>query len=157
MILSYHTPFNLRKQVGSYDCPSCAKPVIPETCGFYQCLWRYSGLKTGDKNRLITTDWRKADDGSYHRFEGADGGNAVDWDRLFIETRPLPYDLDPLEGKSLDDYICPICLDFVESYDRHQTPCNHLFHKGCVAVWLALSHHCPLCRSEQPELLTDAS
>jgi hypothetical protein len=44
---------------------------------------------------------------------------------------------------------CSICLsDYVPSDEVRTLPCDHLFHKGCIDVWLAHHKTCPLCRGK---------
>lgn len=66
------------------QCPECHKEVVPSTCGFTECTWRYKGRKAGETDVLVGK-WKEARD-NYHRFteEGQ-----VEWDRLLIQARPL--------------------------------------------------------------------
>ena len=39
---------------------------------------------------------------------------------------------------------CPICYEMVQSYDRFETPCNHIFHVDCISR--IIKNTCPMCR-----------
>ncbi|XP_059452489.1 RING-H2 finger protein ATL54-like [Corylus avellana] len=46
-----------------------------------------------------------------------------------------------------DNKRCPICWeDFEEREEVTLTPCNHMFHEGCIMAWVNTNSHCPLCR-----------
>ncbi|XP_016083997.2 E3 ubiquitin-protein ligase Praja-2 [Ornithorhynchus anatinus] len=45
------------------------------------------------------------------------------------------------------DLTCTICCqEFVENDVITKLPCNHYFHKLCIAAWLQKSATCPVCR-----------
>ena len=47
------------------------------------------------------------------------------------------------------DTDCPICYEDLRSAKEEQSSCDeclHLFHRGCVAIWLRTNQSCPLCR-----------
>jgi hypothetical protein len=50
-----------------------------------------------------------------------------------------------------DDPTCAICLENIEDINEGiRTSCNHVFHRTCLAEWLAKSvsqNSCPACRS----------
>jgi len=43
-------------------------------------------------------------------------------------------------------YQCSICYDYINNY--HITPCNHIFCKNCIQIWLTKNNSCPYCRQE---------
>ncbi|MED6199945.1 hypothetical protein PIB30_080587 [Stylosanthes scabra] len=46
------------------------------------------------------------------------------------------------EGKS-----CAVCLeDFEAKEEVMVTPCNHMFHEGCIVPWVTSKGQCPVCR-----------
>ncbi|KAF7035804.1 hypothetical protein CFC21_046598 [Triticum aestivum] len=55
---------------------------------------------------------------------------------------------------------CAVCLGALDERERvRQLPaCNHLFHQGCVDVWLMSNASCPVCRAKaEPAAPTRAS
>ncbi|OEL38450.1 hypothetical protein BAE44_0000531 [Dichanthelium oligosanthes] len=44
---------------------------------------------------------------------------------------------------------CPVCLGEVKPKEKvKQLPvCTHLFHEGCIDVWLRSQRTCPVCRT----------
>jgi hypothetical protein len=43
---------------------------------------------------------------------------------------------------------CTICLEtFVPGEQVVVTPCNHMFHPGCLTPWVKGHGNCPVCRS----------
>ncbi|CAN6362211.1 unnamed protein product [Urochloa humidicola] len=54
------------------------------------------------------------------------------------------------EGEATEEE-CAVCLVTYEAGDALRTmPCAHAFHEHCIFGWLAVSHHCPLCRFALP-------
>jgi transmembrane E3 ubiquitin-protein ligase len=50
---------------------------------------------------------------------------------------------------------CSICYDAIDIRDRQKymlAPCNHLFHRECLAQWMDVKMECPICRTELPAL-----
>lgn len=50
---------------------------------------------------------------------------------------------------------CSICYDAIDIRDRLKymlAPCNHLFHRDCLAQWMDVKMECPICRTELPAL-----
>jgi hypothetical protein len=58
--------------------------------------------------------------------------------------------LEDLEDAPQQDTVCCICLAECRDCDViSQLPCGHLYHKGCVDQWFAVSAKCPLrCKLE---------
>ena len=42
---------------------------------------------------------------------------------------------------------CSICLENIKN-DRKELSCGHLFHKGCIDLWLNKNTNCPYCRKQ---------
>ena len=158
--------------LGERRCPECKSVVVPTTCGFTDCMWRYRGRKTGETN-VLTGPWKKAGD-SYHRFEE---GREVKWDRLLIQARPLvkprgrrepstaerptPTTTTPLTALFEIDHTwgsCTLCTDGSCDNDEAAAPlevlpCGHRFHADCLAGWERDSGVvCPNCREVWPPL-----
>jgi len=146
---------------GQYVCPECYEKVVPTTCGFNNCTWRYKGRKAGETNVLVG-QWREAGN-SYHRFE--DGGE-VAWERLLIQARPL---LDREVHNSTHTaaaptataiahvpvtidhtWVCCTRCDGSLSGPGRETAvlqCGHRFHVHCLAGWENDAKIvCPNCR-----------
>ena len=48
-----------------------------------------------------------------------------------------------------ENYQCIICMEsFVENEDVKKLPCEHIFHKECIAQWLTNEKTCPFCKNE---------
>lgn len=61
------------------NCPMCKKFVKPETCGFYQCSFRFLGImETSNGPEKYKSDWRKIYGDKYYRFNE---DNKCDWIR----------------------------------------------------------------------------
>ncbi|KAF8743874.1 hypothetical protein HU200_013515 [Digitaria exilis] len=47
-----------------------------------------------------------------------------------------------------EERACTICLEtFLAGEQVVVTPCNHIFHQGCIAPWVKGHGTCPVCRS----------
>lgn len=46
--------------------------------------------------------------------------------------------------------LCPVCLEDVEAGEmvRQLPACGHLFHVGCIDMWLHSHATCPMCRCD---------
>ena len=55
----------------------------------------------------------------------------------------------------MDDNLCPICLDTIDSdKDCLTLKCNHKFHKKCIKLWFKQKQICPYCRMPHYEFYT---
>ncbi|EGZ22146.1 hypothetical protein PHYSODRAFT_299570 [Phytophthora sojae] len=137
--------------------------VKPITCGFYDCMWKFEGLRSTDGFALSST-WKDASGEKYHRFNADESSGSVEWESLLIVARAGagPKNAEKVEvadpgqtssGKLKDP--CPICWTTLESSNEGAittTTCGHTFHTQCVDTWS--SHYCardslsscPLCR-----------
>ena len=113
-------PFDMHK----CKCPLCDTQVMPITCGFNNCRWKWGGTRFefakppsihGEKK------WQVADD-AYHSFCPKDGGNGgkAQWLRLLICT----------ESSTQEPIVCSLCLlpgtDNIKVYE-----CGHKLHTMC--------------------------
>ena len=116
-------------------CPQCRKPIIPVTCAFNNCEWKYSGIKLegeGSQQRpkvVESADWQTAGD-AYERFpEGP--SNEVHWVRLLIIARKSTGRMSTIEGAvtagSGGNMECSVCAEAVNRFssDAVSTPCGH--------------------------------
>ncbi|GMF47291.1 unnamed protein product [Phytophthora fragariaefolia] len=67
---AYYTPFNLLKD-NTAKCPICGTRVKPFTCGFYDCVWKFEGVKASDGLSIISP-WKNASGHKYHCFDVAE-------------------------------------------------------------------------------------
>lgn len=135
--IAYNKQVICRKEICSFDisnkanCPSCNEAIIPVTCGFYSCFYRYDGM-TSDKTR-ISSNWTKI--GREYKYFSEQ--NKIEWDYLIITTKNI---YDDIYNKE-----CPICLEnvsFGENLD-----CGHKYHPNCIKTWFEKGNKCPLCRA----------
>ncbi|GBG30764.1 Transmembrane E3 ubiquitin-protein ligase 1 [Hondaea fermentalgiana] len=75
---------------------------------------------------------------------------------IFVPARFLPpkYDYNRKIPERLRDTQCAICLLTVTGVDEEHmiTPCNHLFHRDCLRVWINEKLECPTCRAVLPPI-----
>ena len=134
--------FDLIEDRRKCECPICHKQVIPTTCGFNNCRWKWVGRKIDQQTQrpvTIRADWKVADD-AYHYFDETKSGTA-NWLRLKITTK---------QASDVKSWliICAICLDYaVGATETDTLPCGHTFHGKCISEWLKRSSTCPLCRA----------
>ena len=133
--------FDLIEDRHKCQCPICRQQVIPTTCGFNNCRWKWVGRKIDQQTQrpvTIRADWKVADD-AYHYFDETKSGTA-NWLRLKITTD---------HAQVSDKYVtCAICLhSAVVATETDTLPCGHTFHGKCISEWLKRSSTCPLCRA----------
>lgn len=52
----------------------------------------------------------------------------------------------PLDDE-LTGAMCSLCLDeYTGELDITKLPCDHVFHRTCIKIWITRSNACPLCR-----------
>ncbi|KAH9128242.1 hypothetical protein AeMF1_001567 [Aphanomyces euteiches] len=94
-------------------CPLCLSPFTPITCGFYQCKWRFEGVRYGSGMHM-SSQWTEASNRKYHLFD-ASKGKTVQWLSLVVSVRPL------------DAKECPVCFEpLADRADGLESlPCEH--------------------------------
>lgn len=136
--------FDMVAEAEHIRCPSCEARVLPKTCAFNDCEWRYTGVKmTGGTRVYRSLDWTKTE-GKYERFMSEGGGNG-DWGRLLLFTR---HPLHNTNGRE-----CQVCLlgFSISAVDQAadpeiETKCGHRFHDSCLKAWQKLGKKkCPMC------------
>ncbi|XP_078433627.1 transmembrane E3 ubiquitin-protein ligase FLY2-like isoform X2 [Wolffia australiana] len=77
--------------------------------------------------------------------------------RCFIPRKILPEKysyyrkLDNCSSQSADCVICMASIDTTQQpIDHMLTPCEHLFHTGCLQRWMDVKMECPTCRRPLP-------
>ncbi|KAG8056485.1 hypothetical protein GUJ93_ZPchr0002g25757 [Zizania palustris] len=54
---------------------------------------------------------------------------------------------EPPPNKMEEEKACTICLEtFLPGEQVVATPCNHIFHQGCISPWVKGHGNCPMCR-----------
>lgn len=165
-------PFNLLRS-GDVKCPNCSSMVKPITCGFYDCEWKFEGLRASDAYS-INAPWKSARGEKYHRFDADESQGSVEWKSLLIVAKPSI----PTTKKQPRSYprlaasenaaarraeeesyqVCSICwADFsarqsTSPLEVATTACGHRFHIVCIDLWSECcnAHYllpsCPICR-----------
>lgn len=136
--------FDLVLDAHNVKCPKCHKHVVPETCAFNNCEWRYTGIKVGAlgvPEPVKSLEWALAGD-EYQRFK-SNGEDKVDWSRLLISTR------EPKKAAFKAAAECPICLDDLlgsVADPEVTTRCGHKYHMSCIDAWKKMGKRtCPYC------------
>eukprot|EP00834_Sanchytrium_tribonematis_P000860 NODE_17_length_48642_cov_1.199349.p24 type:complete len:265 gc:universal NODE_17_length_48642_cov_1.199349:3760-4554(+) len=53
------------------------------------------------------------------------------------------------DDKSVEENLCPICLDYLNIEIMTQLPCYHYYHSECIQYWLTKkSSLCPVCKHD---------
>ncbi|CAK4084091.1 unnamed protein product [Aphanomyces euteiches] len=126
-------------------CPLCLSPFTPITCGFYQCKWRFEGVRYGSGMHM-SSQWTEASNRKYHLFD-ASKGKTVQWLSLVVSVRPL------------DAKECPVCFEpLADRADGLESlPCEHSAHAKCMQQWAIICKlqnqsqtTCPSCSAPCP-------
>lgn len=67
-------------------CPICKKPVCVESCGFYNCQWRYEGYPL--HGAYVQSEWTVCCDQGFSYIDEKDC-DVAEWLKLVIFTKPL--------------------------------------------------------------------
>jgi uncharacterized ubiquitin-like protein YukD len=146
--------FKLNKNRGRQptNCPMCGIHVIPLTCGFNNCNYRYISIRESNNGIVrIKSAWKKIKD-IYYRF---DENESVEYQHLLIEVKSL-YP-SPSQTNITDIIDCSICLETQSDSEysiSSKSPkkfieldsCKHKFHEDCINKWMKYSRSCPNCR-----------
>jgi hypothetical protein len=72
-----------------------------------------------------------------------------DFKRIVPEEELAKLQVVAFSDLQTDEKNCSICLDeFLAESQLYAIPCKHLFHKECLADWVAENYKCPVCRGE---------
>mmetsp|Transcript_77123 Transcript_77123/g.184722 ORF Transcript_77123/g.184722 Transcript_77123/m.184722 type:complete len:213 (+) Transcript_77123:55-693(+) len=67
--------------------------------------------------------------------------------RSHLTQEALEDSLQDPESQS-SRWICTLCMgDMLVGQHVRRLPCEHIFHRSCVDIWLAKNEVCPTCRS----------
>jgi hypothetical protein len=73
---------------------------------------------------------------------------------LSVGVNGLPVVMFCKESEKDDGVMCPMCqVMFSTKEHAKQFPCKHLYHSKCILKWFCHKNSCPMCRSEQKDLL----
>ncbi|RLN88355.1 hypothetical protein BBJ28_00000661 [Nothophytophthora sp. Chile5] len=79
--------FNFQED-GTVSCPICYEAVTPITCGFYDCEWKFEGVRASDRC-LISSPWKAARGQRYHRFDADESHGSIEWESLLVVVRKV--------------------------------------------------------------------
>ncbi len=134
------TRFDLIEDRHNCSCPLCHRCVVPTTCAFTRCRWKWVGKKIDRRTRrpvvVRSNGWNSADD-AYHRFD-EDTSGTDNWLHLMITTEPTT---------SAEEITCLLCLcEHVPKRHHKALECGHKFHQSCIDNWHRENSTCPLCQ-----------
>ena len=145
--------FDLILDQSKSKCPVCAQFVKPNTCGFLDCYYSFTGIKISEEGKSperVRGDWVSAPGDNFTYFNPMKAG-IVEWTMLKIHVKNYA---SPDTGK------CQIChggneqeVD-VGKMEYQQLACDHKVHKKCMddltqRLQEELTHNngCLICRS----------
>lgn len=154
------TSFNLVRE-GTIECPKCRSSVKPITCGFYDCVWKFEGVRSSDQS-FISSQWKSASGERYHYFRADESHSCVEWENLLVAKTNEESASAKLLGsgdglRTSENDVCTICwseLGPTGSESVAATSCCHAFHRACIEEWSVWCHrnnslpNCPVCRTE---------
>ncbi|KAE8899766.1 hypothetical protein PF005_g21876 [Phytophthora fragariae] len=147
--------FNLRKD-GDVTCPKCRSKVKPVTCGFYDCAWKFEGVKARG-GFFTSSPWQIVSGEKYQRFDADETSGSIEWESLLILVKPLKEAVaaelveSAQEARLHSDLVCAVCWTEILSGSGAGSECGHLFHCGCIENWSKWSEgqktltKCPVC------------
>jgi hypothetical protein len=116
-------------------CPICFNAVVPVTCAFNNCLWRFTGSKASERSP-VKGKWREVGN-KYCRFDDSAGSQA-EWNRLVLYTKEVT------KKKEIEEKKCILCMEKMDSGYKLET-CGHEFHQKCLYEWKIKCTNCPVC------------
>lgn len=145
-------------------CPMCRAKVKPQTCGFYDCAWKFDGTQTSNGFSIISL-WQDASGYKYHRFKSDEYYGSVEWESLLIVAKPrdesIMVKLSPTKSAGLaKEAKCTLCwstFGLTKPGFVITIGCGHSFHCSCIDEWSGWCSEnetlpsCPVCRQEVEE------
>jgi len=99
--------YNFNDNENVNNCPMCNQKIIPESCGFSKCMFRYSGKinNNGNIKEIKDENWKVAKNGYFHYVPHKT--KIIEWESLEIKVCKLPENLE--NGcyiyENLEDYV----------------------------------------------------
>jgi hypothetical protein len=142
-------PFNVILD-GNVACPVCRCQVKPVLCGFYDCSWRYEGVKKDCAP--VSSPWMDASGRTYHQFKADEKKGSVKWSSLVLVVKPRskpvaasPALIEPIQANK--DNVCSVCYSPLGFPVKAGTAtCRyHKFHRVCSKMWAKVRKTRPSC------------
>ena len=120
--------FDLILDQSKSKCPVCAQFVKPNTCGFLDCYYSFTGIKLSEEGKppeRVRGDWVSAPGETFTYFNPMKAG-IVEWAMLKIHVKYY---------ESTDTGKCQICHGGNEQKEKkeyQQLACNHKIHEMCM-------------------------
>ena len=100
-------------------CPMCEQPIVPSTCGFNNCRWKFITRKIstlGQPPQVVHSEWKSVGD-VYARYSPEENGTGY-----FLDLKIL--------CKEKTREVCAVCTRQMNS-SRKRARCGHSFHRKC--------------------------
>ena len=73
--------------------------------------------------------------------------NKINKNNLLLITKSIEYFINSTNIKNNE--ICIICLEKIDSKERHFLHCGHFFHCCCINKWISMDKNkCPMCKQD---------
>ena len=125
MVIMYkgHVDFDLINEAHECRCPICKETVVPVTCAFNNCRWKFIGRKIeklGQPPRMFKTEWKSAGGDYYERFSPDESGTAHFLDLKILCTT---------DDKRNRTAVCVACGMHI--FVTKTLKCGHVVHEEC--------------------------
>ncbi|KAF3781705.1 Peroxisome biogenesis factor 10, partial [Nymphaea thermarum] len=75
----------------------------------------------------------------------------IDVDQILPEKYNYHRKIEQSTNHVSDCVICMTAIELLQHSDDFMvTPCDHLFHSGCLQRWMDIKMECPTCRRPLP-------
>lgn len=140
--------FDLTLEEWKSKCPECSQYVQPTTAGFYDCGWRFDGIKAGrhgEPPKMCSRDEFHYYPKEYHRFQDTPE-QQVAWRRLMLFTKTV----DSCEASArrtllpaeTNCYMCPITQQLMR--EPVLAADGHSYERTAIEEWFRVSNRSPL-------------
>jgi len=138
--------FDLIEDQHLSKCPLCEKYVNPETCGFTNCTYSFTGTKKDKPSsppENVSSPSETLVGNIYHRYCPLNEEDKVQWIRLKIYTQEGGYNAEK-STKVIEPKTCELCE---KGTDLIKAACGHLYHKVCTKeIESTMKSNCLYCR-----------